>query len=306
VLASAVLTLCLAAPASSTVEARVVMGTVAKLEVWGLSPASAALDDAFAAIRRVDDAVSLWKDSELSRLNGAGRATPSADLMAILRASLNIAVATGGAFDPSIEPLLRAQGFYDGTPRPLSDAERRRVMARVGFRRVQLEGNTVRLQAGTALDLAGIAKGYAVDQALAALRRHRASAAVVDLGGSSVGAFGTPVEIEIRGGLGTFRLDDASLGTAGGDQRTGHIIDPRSGHPAEGVVFATVVAPTGMEADGLDTALYVLGRAGLPVLTSRGVEGFVVIPSAAGHEVHATPGFAVKRKLRLAKGVVAR
>lgn len=301
----AVLLTCLAASTAPAIEARVVMGTVVRLEVWGGASPNAALDAGFAAISRVDDTVSLWKDSELVRLNGSGRANASPDLLAILRSSLDIAAATGGAFDPSIEPLLRAQGFYDGVPRLLSDEERQRVLSRVGYQRVRVEGSEVRLGPGSALDLAGIAKGYAVDQALAALRS-RATAAVVDLGGSSIGAFGTPVEVEIRGGLGSFRLEDASLGTAGGDQRTRHILDPRTGRPAEGVVFATVVAPKGIEADGLDTALYVLGDEGLPLLTARGVEGFVVRQVGSGHEIHATPGFAVRRKLRLSQGVVAR
>lgn len=298
--------MCLAAPAAPTVEVRVVMGTVARLEVWGVASPNPVLDAAFAAIGRVDDTVSLWKDSELVRLNGGGKADASPDLLAILRSALDIAAATEGAFDPSIEPLLRAQGFYDALPRALPEDERRRILSRVGYQRVRLDGPKVRLGPGMALDLAGIAKGYALDQALAALRKGKASAAVVDLGGSSIGAFGTPVEVEIRGGLGTFRLENASLGTAGGDQRTRHILDPRTGKPAEGIVMATVVAPSGIEADGLDTALYVLGEAGLQVLASRGVDGFVVKQAGAGHELVMTSGFAGRRHLRLAKGVTAR
>lgn len=302
----AALFLCLASPATSAREARVLMGTMATLEAWGAPAPTPALDAAFAAIARIDDSVSLWKDSDLVRLNRDGKADVSPDLLAILRSSLDIAAATGGAFDPSVEPLLRAQGFYDGVPRLLGEDERRRILSRVGHQRVRLEGKQVRLGPGMALDLAGIAKGYAVDQALVALREAKASAAVVDLGGSSIGVYGTPLEVEIRGGLGTFRLENACLGTAGADQRTRHILDPRSGRPAEGTLLATVIAPSGMEADGLDTALYVLGEAGLPILTARGVEGFVVKQVGTGFELRATPGFAGRRRLRLGKSVTAR
>src|SRR4029450_7831557 len=129
----------------------------------------------------------------------------------------------------------------------------------------------------------GIAKGYAVDQALDALRAAGAAGGMVDLGGSSLGAFGMPTTISVRDPddpslppWATFELEDAALASSGGDQRPGHIFDPRTGLPAGKVLAATVVARTAMEADALSTAVYVLGaELGLDLPSRRGAAELV-------------------------------
>src|SRR5262249_17305831 len=165
----------LAAPARET---RLVMGTTAEVWAKGLADAGPALDAAFACLTRVDDLMSLWKESELVRLNRSGQLTASADLLAVLRHALDVAEASGGAFDPTVEPLVRASGGLSGGKlRRLSSDERKQLLPRVGARHVHVDAaGTVRLEPGTALDFGGIAKGYAVDLALAALRSAGAEA----------------------------------------------------------------------------------------------------------------------------------
>jgi thiamine biosynthesis lipoprotein len=303
-------------PAHSGREVRLVMGTTAEVRVFGLSEPHPALDAAFAALQRVDDSMSLWKPSELSRLNEAGDGQVSHDLFLVLSAALEVAEASKGAFDPTVEPLVRAAGGFSGRMRRLRPDERRSLLPRVSFRRVRLDpaAADVRLEEGARLDLGGIAKGYAVDLALAELKRAGASAGHVDLGSSSLGAFGAPLLVDLRDperpagpAIATFRLEDAVLATSASDQRGNHVLDPRTGRPAEGVLSATVVARTGMEADALSTAVYVLGpEEGLALLERRGACGLVLVREGGRRVLRTTEGFAEAFGLVTAAGAPRR
>jgi thiamine biosynthesis lipoprotein len=294
-------------------EARVVMGTVAEVQAAGPADPAPALEAAHAALQRVDDRMTLWRPSELTTLNHAGRARLSSDTATVLWHALEMSYATGGAFDPTVEPLVRAAGHLGGKPRRLSRCERWRLLSRVGTAHVHLDPATreVRLDPGTRLDLGGIAKGYAVDLALDALRGAGARRGLVDLGGSSVGVFGAPATMDVRDPerpeappWATFTLDGAALSSSGGDQRPGHILDPRTGLPARKVLAATVVAASAMEADALSTAVFVLGPdEGLALLTRRGAAGLVLLRDQGHAVIRATPGFAQAHDLRAADGV---
>lgn len=277
-------------------EARVLMGTIAEVQAWGAREPTAALDAAFRELTAVDETMSLWKETPLVRLNREGRLDAPPELLAVIRASLDVAAASGGAFDPTVGPLLQAR----------TAGERARALSRVGYGRVRIEGSRVALPPGAALDLGGIAKGYAADRALDALRHAGASAGFVDLGTSSLGVFGTPLEVEVPGRdgvLGSFRVENGAVSSSGGAERPGHIVDPRTGQASTGVVLATVVAASGIEADALSTALYVLGAEGLSMLEARGAEGFVLVREGEGMMMTTTPGFAARHALALGPGV---
>jgi thiamine biosynthesis lipoprotein len=296
-------------------EVRLVMGTIAEVVVEGAGESTAALDEAFAALDDVDRRMSLWKPSELSALNERGSGELSPPLFAVLERSLAFAEATRGAFDPTVEPLVRAMGGLGGPRRSLAAGERARLRARVGWSRVRLDAvrRTIDL-AGTRVDLGGIAKGYAVDQGLAALRESGARAGLVDLGRSSLATFGHALVLDIadpeRPGAppwGTFTLEDAAVGSSAGDQKKDHILDPRTGLPAHRVLGATLVAPSAMDADALSTAVYVLGaEQGLALLESRGLQGFVLTREKGRPTIRATRGFATACRLRAAAGVEVR
>jgi len=290
------------------------MGTTAEVQVAGLANPGPAQDAAFAALSRVDAALTLWQPSELTRLNESGRASVSPDLLAVLRHAIEVARESAGAFDPTIEPLVRACGGLGGPRRQVGDAELKLLLARVGVARVHLDAATadVWLAPGTRLDFGGIAKGYAVDLALAALRDAGASSGLVDLGTSSLGVFGQPLRVEVRDPEGgapwaSFMLVDGALATSGGDQRPDHILDPRSGRPARQVLAATVLARSGIEADALSTAAFVLGaRAGLALVERRGAEGLVLRREGQRRVLYATRGFAAARQLATRPGILVR
>lgn len=304
-------------PARPAREARVLMGTTAEVQALVPAEATAALEAAFAALARVDDSMSLWKPSELSALNEAGAAVVSGPLLDTLQVALDVARASGGAFDPTVEPLVRASGGLGGPRRRLGDQERRALLARVGWERVEVEAASrrVTLRDGARLDLGGVAKGYAVDLAVAELRAHGATAGLVDLGRSSVAAFGQPLTLDVadpvderRPPWATLELADASLSSSSGAQQPGHILDPRSGRPARGLLGVTVLAASAAEADALSTAAFVLGpEAGRRLLQERGADGLLLLHDPRGRRlVLLTPGFRDRHELRLAPGVLAR
>lgn len=313
---AAALLLLLPVAASPAREARVVMGGLAEVQALGLADARPALDAAFAALQRVDDRMTLFRPSELTTLNQAGRARLSADTSTVLWHALEMSYASGGAFDPTVEPLVRARGHLGSKPRRLSRCARWRLLSRVGTAHVHLDPDTreVRLDPGTRLDFGGIAKGYAADLALGALRQAGARGGLVDLGGSSLGVFGMPATVDVRdperpdaAPWATFVLEDAALASSGGDQRPGHILDPRTGRPARTVLATTVVAASAMEADALSTAVFVLGaEEGHALLARRGAAGLVLVREEGRAVIQASPGFAEAHRLRAAEGVTVR
>ena len=188
---------------------------------------------------------------------------------------------TKGIFDPSLLPLLRLWDYHVQHPTLPASVEVARARALVGWSRVQREPGRVRLpDTGMALDLGGIGKEYAVDKAIALARRHGIPSAMVNFG-RDIRAFGHPPEggpwrigLENPGAPDAcwtgVAVDDAAVCGSGmyargfdfDGHRYGHILDPRTGWPAEsGCSAAWVIAPSCTEAGILSTAMVVLGVA---------------------------------------------
>jgi len=262
------------------------MGTYARVTLVTADSAAAAPQAllAHAALHRVDSLMTNWTTtSEVARLNREAAKSPTTvdpEVARVLEASLRIWRESGGAFDITVEPLVRAWGFLGGPRRVPSQAVVDSAMRHVGGQRIHYDAASRRLRYdddGVRIDLGGIAKGYAVDVAADSLVAHGVADALVDLSGNMM-ALGHPPgadhwRIGIRDPrdripfLGRVRLSGQAISTSGqyeqfvaADGKTyGHIMDPRTGRPADGLLSVTVVAPTAMEADGWDTPLFVLG-----------------------------------------------
>jgi thiamine biosynthesis lipoprotein ApbE/Na+-translocating ferredoxin:NAD+ oxidoreductase RnfG subunit len=263
---------------------RYLMGTFCEITAYG---DEAAVERAFDEIKRLEKVLSNYDErSELSRLNREGRRRAGPDLLAFVRTSLEFSEKTGGAFDVTVEPLVELWGFKGGKHRVPSDAEIAAARARVGWKRVCVEGDEVRLEEGTRLDPGAIGKGIAVDRAADALRRAGVRRALVDFGSSlaALGRWEVALKDPLRPerALGTVTLSDESVSSSGGYEKFftaggrtyGHILDPRTGRPAEGVAGTSVVAPTATESDAWSTAAFVLGtppdRPDVLVVTDKG------------------------------------
>lgn len=203
----------------------------------------------------------------------------SADSAALLAAALDIAAATGGAFDISVYPLMREWGFPDGDyqlPEPQRIAE---LLDSVGYRALRLDGDTLTMPAGYAIDLGGIAKGDAAQRVIDAWRELGVEHGIISLGGNvqALGARpdGSPWRVGLTDPLapqqvlGVIELTDGAAVTSGGYQRYfeaggrryHHLLDPADGYPADsGLLSVTVLCADGASADALSTALFVMGR----------------------------------------------
>jgi thiamine biosynthesis lipoprotein len=255
--------------------------------LYGTPNAVALAADAFAEIDRLEQQLTVYRQtgevSRLNRLAGITAVPVEENLFHLLRLAARITQETEGAFDITAGALIKAWGFYRGPRRVPSDEERSDALSRVGMHHVILdaEARTVRyLRQGLEINLGSIGKGYALDRVAGRLRdEYGLKTALLHGGHSSVYAMGNgptdgrgwavgirhPWEPERR--LAIVRLRNRALGTSAATfqhleyngRKLGHLLDPRSGWPAEEVAQASVVAPTAAEADALATAFYILG-----------------------------------------------
>jgi thiamine biosynthesis lipoprotein len=241
------------------------------------------VDTARGALDEVDAleaALTVFREtSEVSRVNreaAAGPVTVTPGLFMLLALCRDVHRATGGAFDPTSTPLSRCWGFLERRGRLPAPEEIAEARACTGMEKVELDevARTVRLAApGVGLNLGAIGKGWALDRITASLRARGVRRALLTAGGSSHRVWGGEVwELALRPGgeeLGLLRLREAALGTsAAGEQhfevegrRFGHVLDPRTGWPAEGVRSASAAASEAAVADALATAFLVGGPA---------------------------------------------
>jgi thiamine biosynthesis lipoprotein len=236
--------------------------------------ARAALDE----VGAIEDALALFRDtSEVSRVNRDAASAPVAigpSFFALLSLCRELHAATGGAFDPASTALSRCWGFLDGRPGLPAEGEIEKARARSGLDKVTADGlsRTVRFAVpGLELNFGAVGKGWALDRVAATLRVRGVFRALLTAGGSSHRGWGGEAwDLALKPGgedLGILRLRDAALGTsAAGEQhfeagwkRYGHVLDPRTGWPAEGVRSASAVASEAAVADALATAFLVGG-----------------------------------------------
>ena len=289
-----------------------VMGTILEATVYrparAAGPAQADLEAVHTAVLEIDQLMSLYRpESELVSLNaraGSGPIEISAPTIQILQASEHYRRLSGGALDVSVQPLVELWGFYrmerTSIPPP---AEIQAVLGQIGADRLNLDqaAQTATLAAGSRLDLGSIAKGYAIDRAIAALGARGVPAALIDLGGN-IGVLGRPPggrpwSVGIQHPrendlIGLLQFRDGAIATSGDydryfevqGRRFSHLLDPRTGWPAEGLYAVTVVAPNATAADALSTAAFVLGpEEGMALLAAcEGVEGVLIQPGEAG------------------------
>jgi len=264
------------------------MGTAGSIILVGsdsvaTAAAARAAQDAFA---RVESLMSNWTTtSEVARINreaAAGPAHMSDELSAVVAEGMRTWRASDGAFDITVEPLVRAWGFIGGPRRVPSRAESDSARVLVGSG-TQLAfdslAHTLRFRRpGVRIDLGGIAKGYAVDAAAESLRARGVRDALVDISGNMF-ALGAPahadrwrigirdprdrvpyfarLQLGSREGISTSGKYEQFVAHNG--RTYGHIMDPRTGQPADGLISVTVIAPSAMTADAWSTALFVLG-----------------------------------------------
>jgi thiamine biosynthesis lipoprotein len=277
----------------------IAMGVEARIVLYAAneSRARCAARAAFVRLSALDDVMSDWRDdSELRRAcreASSGRtATISQDLCRVLVRAEEISAATGGAFDVTVGPAVALWREARRSGRLPDEQARRDALARVGWKNVLVDAHacTLRLaREGMQLDLGGIGKGFAADEALGVLKSHGFSRCMVAVGGDIAVGNAPPGraawEIATTTGPGgTIPLRNAGVSTSGDTEqhveidgvRYSHIVDPRSGIGLTDQVQVTVIAPDAATADALATAVCVT-----PELAISGLPGARVLRAAA-------------------------
>lgn len=247
-----------------------------------------AADAAFDEVHRLDRLLSNYRpDSEWSEVNrtaGVRAMKVSTELFQLLSDCMKYSRQSDGAFDITVGALMKVWGFYKGEgalPRPADVTD---ALTRVGHRHVRLDASARTIQfdrPGMELDPGGIGKGYAVDRMVGVLKKRGVRTALVSASGSSIYGMGAPPtdpagwRITIRAPADPHKsaaevfLKDMSLSTSGSyekffwaEGRTyAHIIDPRTGYPAQGAASVSVIAPRTMDSEAWAKPYFINGRA---------------------------------------------
>lgn len=276
----------------------------------GEREALSAAEDALDLIDSIEEKLTVYRPtSTISQLNEqASRAPVSVDheLFALLSECATLSQATAGAFDIATGALIKAWGFYQREGRVPSSAEFSKAMAATGMKHVSLDARhqTVKFhRPNLEFNFGAVGKGYALDRAAELLQRKWGiRSALLSGGGSSIYALGRPpgrlsgwsVAIrhphEDQKTLGTVALCNQGFGTSAATyqffeyngKKYGHVLDPRTGRPGEGMASVSVVAATATQADALSTAFFVAGvEAANNYCRPRPTIGAILLPT--GH-----------------------
>lgn len=261
------------------------------------------LGEVAAEARRLEAVFSLYSaDSAISSLNRSGvLVAPAAELVDVLRLCDGVHRATGGRFDPTVQPLWQCHaehyartGGANGPPPASAIAQ---ALDRVGWGRLRFGRDVVVLERGMALTLNGVAQGYATDRVLDVLRSAGFDHCLVDMGEiRSLGTRGDgrPWQVAVRGagaellGIAADETRDRAIATSAADgfafdagAERNHLFDPTSGGCAIPGRSLTVVAPTAAEADAFSTAFALMSETEIAAAAARH-GGLAVYVAAAG------------------------
>lgn len=276
------------------------LGTACRITIYD-HPSDEAFTAAFDRIADIEARMSLHADtSEVAGVNrraGIGPVAVSRDTFAVVRMALNVADLSRGAFDPTVGPLVKAWDIGGDNPRRPPSKEIDSLLPLIGYERVHLDESSLTVELpdpGMMLDLGGIAKGYAADEAAKVLASYGVSRAIINLGGNVLTMGdkpgGTPWRIGIQNPgaergkhVMIVELTDTSLVTSGPYERYleldgaiyHHIIDTRTGYPVDNtIISASIITDESFIADALSTAVYSLGL----------TEGMTLVDSLDGVE----------------------
>ena len=265
------------------------MGSTYTIALYGTDRVQmeAAVDAAFDEVQRLDDLLSNYQPgSQWSEVNRNAAAKPvkvSPELFDVISACAAYSRESEGAFDITVGPLMKVWGFYKGTGHLPHKPEVAAALAKVGYQHIVLDkaAQTVRFdRAGVEMDPGGIGKGYAVDRMVEVLKKHGYRSALVAGSGSSIYGLGAPPD-EARGWQVNIKdpwdnrrvraevwLKDSSMSTSGSYEKFfraegktyAHIMDPRTGYPAQGSVSVSVIAPRTIDSEVWAKPYFINGR----------------------------------------------
>jgi thiamine biosynthesis lipoprotein len=260
-------------------------------------------------IQTIDRLMSCFTEkSDLAKINrAAGHDSVVVDprLCEVMAAAKEMGERTAGVFDPTVLPLMRLYGLMDNNPRMPDALALEQTLPLVNYRKIEVHTASRRVgleKLGQAVDLGGIAVGYAVDRAVAVLKAHGIERAVINAGGE-VYALGTPKDQEgwqigiqhpsIPNRLaGKVVIANKAISTSGNyeskaqvdDRKLGHLFDPQTGAMPDPMLSSTIIADTTMEADALATTTFLMGakKAAAFIAAQKNAGGAFILRGSGG------------------------
>ena len=289
------------------------------MRITAYSGNSAAAENARDAVLSLEKDISVtYSESELSRANQNGGGELSDSTLALLQRAADISAETDGALDITLYPISREWGFTTGEYNIPDDGRISGLLENTGTSRISFTDSGIVIPEGMMTDLGAVGKGCAAELAANELKNAGETSALADLGGNicAIGTRpdGTPWKIGIRdpdsdGYIGILEVSDKFVSTSGNYERYFigedgvrycHIIDPKTGRPADsGLSSVTVSGTDGVLCDGLSTALFVMGseKAAEYLRENRDVDAVLITNDG---EIYITGG--IKDSFSLAEG----
>lgn len=261
------------------------MGTVITQKIYG-EKAKVAAEEVITKIRDIENRMTInTPGGEINKLNdlaGIRGVKLSKDSIYVLEKAKHYSRISVGAFDVTLGPLIKAWGVFTDSPRVPSDEEIKELLKLVDYNSINIDRDNLSAKLekrGQIVDLGGIAKGFAGDEAIKIYKNYGIKSAFVNLGGNVVvlgsKPDGSPWKIGIQNPraengkyIAILEVEDKAVVTSGdyeryfesNGKRYHHILDPKTGYPSNsGIISATVVSDTSIDADALSTALFVMG-----------------------------------------------
>jgi len=291
------------------------MGTVITQKVYG-EGAQKAVKEVSDRIMDIEARMTINSaGGEINRLNelaGKSSAPLSSGTFYVLENAIKYSKMSDGAFDVTIGPLVKAWGVFTENPRVPSDAEISDLLGYVDYRTISMDSkaHSAKLEKpGQIVDLGGIAKGYAGDEALKIYKKYGIESAFINLGGNVVAVGskpdGSPWKIGVQNPrasngeyIGIVEVSDKAVVTSGDyeryfekdNKRYHHILDPKTGYPSQsGLISTTIVAGRAIDADALSTSTFILGlEKGMKLVES--IEGVDAIFITDDKKIYVTEG----------------
>jgi len=289
-------------------QTRFLMDTIVTIQIPGGAERLAVIQKALDRMEEVDHKFNVLDSSnQLYAFNRRNEPITDPEIVGLVKTALDVARQTDGAFDVTVYPLVKLWGFFGKSPSLPADRDIRALLPHVGWRKLMVrDGRITKTDRVVSIDLGGIAKGYAVGEAVKTIRAAGIQSALVDAGGDiyAIGNLnGQPWKIGIRdprgdGDMGSLDVTDLTVVTSGDYERYfetngvryHHILDPKTGYPVRGLRSATVITADAALGDGLSTALFVLGKErGLAFLEKSGLAQGVIMDSTGA--MTTTQGF---------------
>ena len=270
-------------------------------EIWTRETVDKAINRAFERMEQIDRKFNILNtDSPLYHFNNEGIPITDTEIIGVINIALQISKESDGAFDITVEPLVKLWGFFTDNPQVPAKQDIEKALKQIGYRHLIVkDGKVTKDLPDLHIDLGGIAKGYGLSEAVKTLKEQGINSALIEAGGQ-VHAFGyidgNPWKVGIRNPRGNgfvaglAAADETDISTSGDYERFfekdgvryHHILDPKTGYPAREMMSVSVITADPTLADAWSTALFVMGPEKALKLVEQKTDMEMIVVNAKG------------------------